>query len=66
MPNLNNVVLGNTPAVLPDIAEQREIASTLDSIDRKIDLHRSKHTDLEELLRALLHNLMAGEVRLGS
>lgn len=64
MPNLNNAVLGRTPVFIPDIAEQREIIAILDAIERKIDLHRRKHAVLDDLFKALLHNLMAGQIRI--
>ena len=35
----------------------------MDSIDRKIYLHRRKHALLDELFKALLHKLMTGEIR---
>ena len=63
MPNLNNVVLGRTPVFLPNIAEQREIISILEAVDRKIDLHRRKRAVLDELFAALLHKLMTGQIQ---
>lgn len=42
--------------------EQREIVETLDTIDRKIDLHKRKRAALEDLYRTLLHKLMTGEI----
>ena len=63
MPNLNNVVLRQIPVFLPPVDEQREIAGTLDAIDRKIALHQRKRAVLEELFRALLHKLMTGEIQ---
>ena len=49
----------------PGLDEQRKIASILDAIDRKSDLHRRKRAVLEELFKALLHKLMTGEIRTG-
>lgn len=46
-----------------DADEQREIVSVLDAIDRKIDLHRKKRGVFDDLFKALLHNLMTGEIR---
>lgn len=46
-----------------DADEQREIASILEAIDRKIDLHRRKRAVLDELFKALLHKLMTGGMR---
>ena len=45
-----------------DPDEQAEIADILDSLDRKIDLHRRRLKLLEDLHRSLLHKLMTGEV----
>ena len=45
--------------------EQREIVAILDTIDRKIDLHRRKRAVLDELFKSLLHKLMTGEIRVG-
>ena len=47
----------------PDGDEQREVARILDTIDRKIDLHRRKRNVLDDLFKALLHKLMTGEIR---
>ena len=53
------------PVWFPNDDHQYEIVAILDSIDRKIDLHRGKRAVLEELFKALLHKLMTGEVRVG-
>ena len=50
---------------LPETIEQREIVTILDTIDRKIDLHRRKRAVLDDLFKALLHKLMTGEIRVG-
>ena len=48
---------------LPEtIAEQREIVTILNAIDRKIDLHQRKRAVLDDLFKALLHKLMTGEI----
>ena len=65
MPNLNNVVLRQIPVFLPSVDEQSEIVTILDAIDCKIDLHRRKHTVLDDLFQSLLHKLMTGEIRVG-
>ena len=51
------------PVWFPDAEQQSEIVSTLDAIDRKIDLHRRKRAVLDDLFKALLHKLMTGEIR---
>lgn len=56
--------LRTVPIPLPrSLEEQREIASVLDTLDRKIDLHRRKRAVLDELFKSLLHKLMTGEIR---
>ncbi len=63
-PQLNKKNL--TPLLLPiptDIHEQQEIASILNSIDRKITLHSKKQAVLQDLFKTMLHKLMTGEIR---
>ncbi len=50
---------------LPHITEQWEVVAILNTINRKIDLHRKKRAVLDDLFKALLHKLMTGEVRVG-
>lgn len=49
-------------ATPPSHAEQDEIVSIIDAIDRKIDLHRRKRHVLEDMSKSLLHKLMTGEI----
>ncbi len=53
------------PVWFPGDDQQDEIVTILNTIDRKIDLHRRKRAVLEELFKALLHKLMTGEIRVG-
>jgi len=46
-----------------DVAEQRDIAATLATIDRKLAHHRRKRAALEALFQTTLHQLMTGHVR---
>lgn len=62
IPNLSRTRLAGLSIPHPTAEEQRKIVAILDTIDRKIDLHRRKSTVLEELLMVLLHKLMAGEI----
>lgn len=48
----------------PTRDEQREIVTILDTIDKKIDLHRRKRAVFDDLFKALLHKLMTGEIRI--
>ena len=50
---------------MTDLDEQDEIVTILDTIDRKIDLHRRKRAVLDDLFKALLHKLMTGEIWVG-
>jgi type I restriction enzyme S subunit len=62
--NLNTGTIDSLPLPLPaTLDEQRQIVAILDSIDRKIALHRRKHVLLEGVFRALLHRLMTGALR---
>ncbi len=61
---LDDVENFKIPAPL-DPTEADEIVAILDTIERKIDLHRMKRNVLEELFKALLHKLMTGEIRVG-
>ena len=49
---------------LPHIDEQHEIVTILDTIDRKINLHRRKRAVLDDLFKALLHKLMTGKIQI--
>ena len=51
---------------MTDLDEQDEIVTILDTIDRKIDLHRRKRAVLDDLFKALLHKLMTGKIRVES
>ena len=61
--NLNLEIVRDLALAFPSLEEQLEIASILDAIDRKIDLHKRKKAVLEELFKSLLHKLMTGEIR---
>jgi type I restriction enzyme, S subunit len=64
--NLNTGIIDSLPMPIPPtLAEQEEIAATLEAIDAKVELHKRKQAVLEELFRGLLHKLMTGEIRVG-
>lgn len=61
--NLNLEIVRELPVAYPQsLTEQEEIFTTLDALDRKIDLHQQKRCVLEELFKALLHKLVTGEI----
>jgi type I restriction enzyme S subunit len=55
--------LRSYPVPVPPLDEQSEIVTILDTIDRKIDLHKRKRDVLDELFHSLLDELMTGEIR---
>jgi type I restriction enzyme, S subunit len=43
--------------------EANKIVEILNTLDRKIDLHKRKRALFEDLFNVLLHKLMTGEIR---
>ncbi len=66
IPNLSRSRLAELAIPHPTPDEQREIVAILDAIDRKIEFHRRKRIVLDDLFKAVLHNLMTGEIRVGN
>ena len=48
---------------LPDFETQEEIASAIQNLERKKQLHEQKRTQLQGLFRTLLHELMTAKTR---
>jgi type I restriction enzyme S subunit len=48
---------------LPDMESQEEIASAIQNLERKKELHEQKRTSLQDLFRTLLHELMTAKTR---
>ncbi len=46
---------------LPDLQTQKEIASEIQNLERKKELHDQKQTQLQDLFRTLLHELMTAK-----
>jgi type I restriction enzyme S subunit len=63
MTTINQAGLAGALMPLPSYDEQSDIANVLLSIDTKIQLHRQKQKEVQELFRALLHQLMTGKTR---
>jgi type I restriction enzyme S subunit len=61
--NLNGELVGSFHVPLTDPDEQTEIASILQTIDRKISVHERKHNALQSLFRTMLHQLMTAQIR---
>lgn len=47
---------------VPALGEQEEIATALLTIERRIEVHRSKFSLLEQMFKTLLHDLMTGGI----
>jgi type I restriction enzyme, S subunit len=63
-PKIDQVIVENTPLALPSLAEQRQIAVQIMTIDAKLAAERALQTGLARIFQSLLHNLMTGKLRL--
>ncbi len=63
IPNLSQSKLAELPMALPPKKEQREIADVLRSIENKTEISERKKTQLQDLFRTLLHELMTAKTR---
>lgn len=61
---INSSKLKAFPVLLPELSEQREIASILEKIDQRINLELYRLGFLRSLFSSMLHLLMTGQVRL--
>lgn len=61
--NLSTNAMRKLLLVIPDMAEQRQIAICFRTLDAKLEVHRQKHSALSGLFRTLLHQLMTAQVR---
>jgi type I restriction enzyme S subunit len=48
---------------LPDLHTQEEIASAIQNLERKKELHEQKQKQVQDLFRTLLHELMTAKTR---
>ncbi len=64
MLNLNTKILKQLPLLLPPIEEQRRVSEIVVAIQRKSRAEKQKQNALDQLFKALLHELMTGRVRL--
>ncbi len=63
MPNLNNSVMRRMPIFYPPLEEQRAIIKAFASLDSKTSTAVNKRNVLQDLFRALLHELMTAKTR---
>ena len=48
---------------LPDMETQKEVANAIQNFETKAELHNRKCGQLQDLFRALLHELMTAKIR---
>ena len=60
---LTATIINGLDLNLPPVPEQKEIASILQMIDRKISIHERKHAALSDLFQTMLHQLMTAQIR---
>lgn len=63
---VNIGVLQSLEMPLPSEEEQKEITDFLQTIDKKIEIHREKKEKYKELFRSMLHKLMTAEIRVNN
>jgi type I restriction enzyme S subunit len=61
--NINIQFLKPWPVPLPSVEEQTKIAGAFSATDRKIRLATQKRSQLQDLFRTLLHELMTAKIR---
>ena len=66
MLNLNTKILSRLPLCLPPLAEQKEIAAILDSVDERIAKERQTISELRNTKSALMSNLLTGKIRVNN
>jgi type I restriction enzyme S subunit len=48
---------------LPDVETQEEIATAIETVEHRHEMHRRKHAVLTDLFRTFLHQLMTAQIR---
>jgi type I restriction enzyme, S subunit len=63
MPKIGHATIGRIPIPLLPILEQRRIASSLRTLDRKFETEHGRFVALQGLYATLLHDLLSGKTR---
>lgn len=63
VPTLNRNTFSGIEIALPSKQEQREITDALDAVGKRTEVAERKKTQLQELFRTLLHELMTAKTR---
>ena len=61
--NMNAALIRSFPLMFPKPDEQAAVVTTFESLDQKRVLHEHKKTQLQDLFRTLLHELMTAKMR---
>lgn len=64
--NLNAKIVAGLKVTLPTIIEQDEIANQLNTLDNKLNIHKSKKYKQMSLFKTTLNKLMSGEIRVAN
>ena len=62
-PNISSSQVESVIYAFPTLSEQKVIASTLNSVDRKIDVQNAKLAQTQSLKKSLMQDLLTGKVR---
>lgn len=62
---INATKLRSFPLLIPEVSEQREIASRLRRVDGALEAHKARLRRLVTIFSQMLHLLMSGRVRVG-
>ncbi len=63
MANLSAEIISRLPITLLPLAEQREIARILATVDKKIEAEEKRQAALQALFKTMLQKLMTGQIR---
>jgi len=63
MPTLDRNTFRTMKVAVPELTEQSEIASTLDSVENRLHVAQRTRAALSHLFQALLHQLMTAKIR---
>jgi type I restriction enzyme S subunit len=61
--NMNAALIRSFPLAFPKPDEQAAVVTAFESLDQKCTLHERKKTQLQDLFRTLLHELMTAKTR---
>ena len=60
---MNAALIRSFPLAFPKPDEQAAVVTAFESLDQKCTLHERKKTQLQDLFRTLLHELMTAKTR---